>query len=182
VVEQKLEEVIGFFLLETDNGLGEALVDVESLLASHRVDTNNGVLGLDWFPANGAVTLSGEFGLGNRRVQRPETLKALLELGRKTIVGLNLGQEESVATADLGLVKDEEEGGARGLQFVGAVGMPKRLTGPVGTSIFAERVVLGIAIHNVELGEALNVSRRRVPLDGAKVPLKYSKPNSWNER
>jgi hypothetical protein len=50
--------------------------------------------------------------------------------------------------------------------------MPQRVTGPVGTSIFTERVVLGIAIDNVELGEALDVSSRRVPLDGAEVPFK----------
>ena len=87
-----------------------------------------------------------------------------------------MGQEEGVATADLGLIKDEEECGSRGLQFVGDVGMPQRVTGPIGTSIFAETVVLGIAIDNVELREALDVSRRRVPLDGAKVPLKCSKP------
>jgi len=60
-----------------------------------------------------------------------------------------------------GLVKDEEEGGARGLQFVRDVGMPLRVIGPVGTSVFAETVVLGIAIDNVELGEALDISRRR---------------------
>ena len=81
MVEQELEEVVGFFLLETDNGPGEAWIYVESLFASHRVDTNNGVLGFDWFPANGAVTFSGELGLGNGRVQCAETLEALLELG-----------------------------------------------------------------------------------------------------
>jgi hypothetical protein len=118
VVEQELKEVIRFFLLETDNGLGEAQVDVESLLAGHRVDTNNGVLGLNWFPANGAVPFSGVLGLGNGGVQCPETLEALLEFGGETIVGLDLGQEQGVATADLGLVKDKEEGGTRGLQFV----------------------------------------------------------------
>ena len=91
VVEQELKEVIGFFLLETDNGLGEPLIDVESLLAGHRVDTNNGVLGLDGFPANRAITFSGMLGLGNGRVQCPEPLETLLELGRETIVGLNLG-------------------------------------------------------------------------------------------
>lgn len=175
VVIQKLEEVIRFFLLETDNGPGEALVDVERLLAGHRVDTNNGVLALDRFPANWPITNSREFGLGDGRVQCPETLEALFELGGEAIVGLNLGQEKGVATADLGLVENEEEGGARGLQFVGDVGMPQRVTGPVGTSIFAETVVLGIAINNVELGEALDIPRRRVPLDGAEVPLKDSK-------
>ena len=81
MVVQELEEVIGFFLLKTDDGLGEARVDVESLFASHRVDTNNRVLGFDWFPANGAVTFSGELGLGNGRVQCAETLEAPLELG-----------------------------------------------------------------------------------------------------
>jgi hypothetical protein len=174
VVEQELEKVIGFFLLETDNGLGEPQVDVESLLASHRVNTNDGVLGLDWFPPNGAVPFFGELGLGNGSVQCPETLEALLEFRRETIVGLNLGQEQGIATADLGLVEDEEEGGSRGLQFVGDVGMPPRVIGPVSTSVFAETEVLGIAINNVELGETLDVSRRRVPLDGAEVPLKYT--------
>ena len=93
VVEQELKEVIGFFLLETNNGLCEPQIDVESLLASHRVDTNNGVLGLDWFPANRAVTFPGELGLGDGGVQCPETFEALLEFRRETIVGLNLGQE-----------------------------------------------------------------------------------------
>jgi hypothetical protein len=60
--------------------------------------------------------------------------------------------------------------------------MPQREIGPVGTSIFAERVVFGIAIDNVELGEALDVSSRRVPLNGAKVPLKHGKLNSLAER
>ena len=60
--------------------------------------------------------------------------------------------------------------------------MPQREIGPVGTRIFAERVVLGIAIDNVEFGEAFDVARRRVPLNGAKVPLKHSKLNSLAER
>jgi len=68
------------------------MVDVE-LLAGHRVDTNNGALALDGLPANWSVTNSRELGLGDGRMQCPETLEALFELGRETIVGLNLGQE-----------------------------------------------------------------------------------------
>ena len=60
------------------------------------------------------------------------------------------------------------------MQFVRDIGMPLREIGPVGTSVFAETVVLGIAIDNVEFGEALDVSRCRVPLDGAEVPLKHT--------
>jgi len=106
-------------------------------------------------------------------VQCLEPLEALLEFRRGAIVGLNLRQEQGVATANLGLVKDEEGGGARGCHCV---------TGLVGTSIFTERVVLGIAIDNVELGEALDVSRRRVPLDGTEVLLEHSRPNWLAER
>ena len=62
MVIQKIEEVIGFFFLETDNGLDEGWVDIESLLTSHRMDTNNGVLGFDRFTANRAVTSSGVLG------------------------------------------------------------------------------------------------------------------------
>ena len=181
MVEQELKEIFGFFLLETDNGIGEPLIDVESLLAGHRVDTNNGVLGLDGFPANRAITFSGMLGLGNGRVQCPETLETLLELGRETIVGLNLGQVQGIASADLGLVKDEEESGARRLQFVGDIRMPPCLTDAVGKTKFTERVLLSIAIDNVEFGEALDVCSRRVPLDGAEVPFKH-KPNSLAER
>ena len=81
-----------------------------------------------------------------------------------------MGQEEGVATADLGLIKDEEECGSRGLQFVGGVGMPPRIIGSAGTTMFTETVGLGIAIDDVELGEALDVSRRSMPMEGTKVP------------
>ena len=52
--------------------------------------------------------------------------------------------------------------------------MPPCLTDAVGKTKFTERVLLSIAIDNVEFGEALDVSRCRVPLDGAEVPLKHT--------
>ena len=44
VVEQEVEEEVGFFLLEAYDAAREALIDVQSLLACDGVATNEGVL------------------------------------------------------------------------------------------------------------------------------------------
>ena len=44
MVEEELEKILGFFILETNNAAGEALVNVESLLSGDRVYAHDGVL------------------------------------------------------------------------------------------------------------------------------------------
>jgi hypothetical protein len=45
----------------------------------------------------------------NAGVQCAQALKTFLKFGREPIVGLNLGEEEGVATTSFGLIEDEEE-------------------------------------------------------------------------
>lgn len=80
-------------------------------------------------------------------------------------------KEEGVTTANLGLVEDEEESSARRLLLVRDIGVPRGVAGTVGSSVFAETVVVGVAIDNVELGVALDVARRRMPMNGSEMPI-----------
>ena len=107
--------------------------------------------------------------MGYGGVQGTETLETLLELGRETLISLDLGEEEGVAAADLWLVEDEEKGGARRLELVRDVGVPLGVVGAVGASVLAETVILRIAIDNMELGIALYIARCGVPVNGAEV-------------
>lgn len=83
------------------------------------MDADDGVLGLDGLATDGAVVLARVLGLVDGRVDGAEAFEALLELGGETFVGLDLGEEEGVASAVHGLLEDPEEGGARGLSLVG---------------------------------------------------------------
>lgn len=55
-------------------------------------------------------------------MNRAEAFKALLELVREPVVGLDLRRKDRVA-AERGLFQDEEDGRTRGLLFVGLEGL-----------------------------------------------------------
>ena len=71
----------GLLELEADDTTSEAGVDVESLLASHGVNTNDGVLRLNGLATNRAVVLARVLCLVDGGVDSAEAFKALLELG-----------------------------------------------------------------------------------------------------
>lgn len=137
MVVEELEQVLGLLLLETDDAAGEALVDVQGLLTGHGVNTNERMLlrdesvstdifdgteaaylALNRLAANRSVALPGVLSLVDSRVDGAEALETLLEFRRQPVVSLNLRGKECVTTAVVGLVKDPEEGGARGLLLV----------------------------------------------------------------
>lgn len=97
-----------------------------------------------------------------------QSVKDLLERLGETVVGFDLGQEEGVAT-ELGLLKDEEEGGGGGLLLVGDVGVPLDASEAVVGEVFAEAVVVLVAVDDVEFGEALDITGSGVALDGTEV-------------
>jgi hypothetical protein len=187
VVVQELQQELGLLLAEADDVAREALVHVQRLLAGDGVHAHERVLRLDGRAAHGPAALAREVRLGDGGVHRAQALEALLERGREAVVRLDLGEEEGVAAADLGLVEDEEERGAGGLLLVGDVGVPLCVVGAVGAGVLCEAVVLGITVDckgqcyftvriydkqirtDVELRVTLHVSRRRMPLDGAEV-------------
>jgi hypothetical protein len=55
------------------------------------------------------------------------------------------------------------------LKLVRDIGVPAGVVDAVVTQIFSEEVVCGISVHDMELWIALDITRRRVALDGTKV-------------
>ena len=119
MVEEEVEQVLGLLVLEADDALREALVDVQRLLARDGVDADDRVLGLDGLTPDGATALARVLGLRDCRMDGPEALETLLEPVREPLVRFDLGKEECIATSVHGLVEDPEESGTRGLFLVG---------------------------------------------------------------
>lgn len=147
MVIQEIQQIFRLFLLEAHDRPGESLVNVQRLLAGDGVYAHERMLGLDGLAAHRSAALAREFSLVYGGVQCTQAQEAFLELGGEAVVCLNLGKEEGIATADLGLVEDEEEGRARGLLLVGHVRVPGGVVCTVGTGVFLEAVVFGIAVH-----------------------------------
>ena len=63
---------------------------------------------LNRFPPDRSVSLLGELGLVNCRVDSTEALKTFLELEREAVVGLDLGEEEGVTTTVFGLSESKK--------------------------------------------------------------------------
>jgi hypothetical protein len=57
--------------------------------------------------ANGTIALSRELGLINAGVYCTQAFKTFLKFWRKSIVSLNLGKEEGVASSNFGLGRGE---------------------------------------------------------------------------
>lgn len=147
-------------------------------------------LRLDGLTTHGATDALRELGLAHCGVHGAQTLEALLELVGEPVVCLDLGQEEgvsagfglqsadklqSVQAARRGkvsptyLVKDEEEGGSGSLLLVRDVGVPAGVVDAVAAEVLLEPVVALVAVDDVELGVALHVPARWVPLDRPEV-------------
>lgn len=138
VVEQELEQVLGFFLFEPNDAAREALIDVEGFLPGHRVDTNERMLqpmclsylcikalsyrtylGFNRFTTNWSSALPGVLSLVHSGVNSAETLETLLELGGQPFVSFRLRGKEGVTSPVLGLVENPEESSAGRLQLIG---------------------------------------------------------------
>lgn len=61
------------------------------------------------------------------------------------------------------------------------VRVPASLIDPVKPEVFADRIMVGIAVYNVELGESLYISRGWVPLDRTKMPTVLVKMGKLEE-
>ena len=173
VVIQEVEQGIALLLLVTDDVPGEALVDEEGLLPSNRVNSHDRVRGLNRLPTDNASPLPRKLCLVHSRVHSGQTLKALAELGGQAVVRLDLRSEEGVAT-DLGLVEDPEEGGRGRLLLVGDVGVPLEVGEEVFATVTPEALVVGIAVDDVELREALDVAGGGVVVDRAEVTEEWN--------
>ena len=174
MVEQELEQKIGLFLLEADDMSSESFVDEQGFLAGDGMDTNDGVLGFDRLAPHDATLLPRVFRLVNPRMDSAQTLEAFLELGGKAVVCFNLRPEQSVS-ADGGLIEDEEEGRSGGLLLVGNVRVPSDLSDAVAAVVVLEEGEgLGVEVDDVEFGEALDVARGWVALNGPKVPKGFA--------
>ena len=131
-------------------------------------------LRLNRFAADAASALSGVLSLVYCGVNRPQTLKALLELGREAVVCFYLGCEECVTSAVGWLVENPEEGRARRLLFVRLnkvyyqnslvkklivdthnVGMPADFACAVSTTVLSEAVMASITIDCIELNSRM---------------------------
>jgi hypothetical protein len=98
VIIQEVQESVRFLLLEADDASTEDGVDIKSLLACCGVDSDDGVLSLDGFSADGSIALSGALSLLDSTVDDLQSLQTLLELVREAVVSLNLRDEEGVTT------------------------------------------------------------------------------------
>lgn len=169
VVEEELEQEVRLLLFEADDVAGEALIDEQRLLSSHRMHPDDRVFRLHRLSTNNTTLLPREVSLIHRRVHGLQPLKSLLKLGGKAVVSLDLRCKEGVAANERGLVEDEEEGGARRLLLVGNVGVPLEATEAVGAAVLLEFVVLAVAVHHVELGVALDIPGCGMALDRPEV-------------
>jgi hypothetical protein len=124
----------------------------------------------DWLAANDAAALVAELGLLNTRVDGLEAVEALLEGGRKAVVGLDLVDEGGVATG-LGGVKDVEEGGSRGLRLVGDVRVPGYAAVAAGEEV-VQLALAANAVDKVNLGVAFWGSGGGVDVVAAEVATK----------
>lgn len=118
VIEEELEQELRLLILEADDTLGEARVDVQCLLARHRVLPDDRVLALDGLAPDWSSAFAGMLGLWHCRVHGAKTLETFLEFVREPVVRLNLRQEEGVAATTRRLVEDPEECRTRGLLLV----------------------------------------------------------------
>jgi hypothetical protein len=128
--KQELEECVTLFLLQADNATGDfsrglvsehsklayglltATVDVESLLSSYWMSTNDWVLIGNRLTSNHSTALLAKLRLLKSRVNGLESVQSLLQCWRQAIVCLNLVGKGSISTSLLWCVKDIQEGGS----------------------------------------------------------------------
>jgi hypothetical protein len=82
-----------------------------------------------------------------------QSMEALLEFGRETVVSLNLVHEQSV-TSSLWRIQDVEERGTRGLFFIRNIRMPRDRRGAVCEEGVV-CVVPSTSVDEMNLGESL---------------------------
>lgn len=164
---QEVENQIRLLLLETDDVSGELGVDKYGLLASGRVGSDNGVDVGHGLSSDNTSSSNGSISLLMSRVHSLESLQTLLELGRKSVVGLGVIREESVSSCS-GHLQDTQEGGSRRLLLVGDIRVPGDRR-QVGGKVLGVDIVSLLSEDEMHLGVSLGRSRSRVNVLSSKV-------------
>jgi len=138
---QKVEQVVRLLLFVANNVPGKPLVDIQCLLPSHGMYTDQRVLfmrqpqwitpfsahgahlRLHWLSADRAALSTRILSLSHSTVYSREPFEALLECRGESLVGFDLAGEPGVS-ARLGLFEDPEEGRSRWLLFVRDIAVP----------------------------------------------------------
>lgn len=128
---------------------------------------NNGMLGGDWVTAGDTTAVQASIHLLNTRVHSLQAVETLPELRRQTLVCLAHVAKQGV-TACCGAVKDIQEGSARGLLLESDIRVPGNGVGSLLQENLA-RAVVGPAVNQVNLGEALGGSRGLMDVVTAEV-------------
>ena len=142
-------------------------VDVNGLLAGHRMSADDGMLIDNRLAALDAAARRGSVDLLDTRVSRLQTMQALAEEGAEAVVRLG-GVDKKGVTAGRRVVEDVQESRSGRLLLVGNVRVPGHGAGAVGEEELGA-VVTRSAVHQVNLGVSLRRARGRVDVVAAEV-------------
>lgn len=149
-------------------------VDIDGLLAGHRVRANDGVLVHDGVATVDASARHGGGDLLNAGMGGFQAVKAFLEERGEAVVGLYCVDEKGVA-AGLGLVQDVQKRGSGGLLLVRDVRVPGYRAGAVG-KVGVRALIARSPVDEVDLGEALGGSGCGMDVvAGSRVRMGFSK-------
>jgi hypothetical protein len=135
--------------------------------------THDWVLVHYWIPPYKTASYLCTIGLFETGVDSFETVQALLELGRKALVGLGHICEQGV-TAASGPIEQIQECGTWWLGLESDIGVPRDGVGVLFQKLQAGLVV-SASVNEVDFWESLGCTRRYVDVMTTKVTAKFQR-------